>query len=299
LWRYSKAQTAFQIGKTSIGGVPGERPTVLIGSIFYHKHRILRDERSGEFDVQAAKDLIALQENFSQKTGNPHMFDVVGATPEALMKAVSFMADSTDAPILIDGISPEVRLAGLKRAVEIGLVDRAVYNSFTPETREDELRKVADLGAKSAVLLTLNQRDFSSKGRTKVTAELLAKAEAANITMPLIDTCVIDVPSFGMACEALMELKDKTGLPVGMGAHNAIGTWRGLRVKMGDQAYRPAMASCAAAAAMIGADFILYGPVQHADVVFPAVAMVDAAHAQLLLQAGKVPPRTHPIFRIA
>ena len=75
----SSAKT-FEIGNVKIGGNHGQVPTVLIGSIFYNKHYIVKDEVKGEFDRQEAERLIKQQEEFSDKTGNPHMIDVVGAT---------------------------------------------------------------------------------------------------------------------------------------------------------------------------------------------------------------------------
>lgn len=41
-----------------IGGQPGQLPTVMIGSIFYHKHRIVKDEKTGEFDKAKAEELL-------------------------------------------------------------------------------------------------------------------------------------------------------------------------------------------------------------------------------------------------
>lgn len=299
MWKFTAEQKQFEIGKVKIGGLPGENPTVLIGTIFYHGQKILRNEATGDFDRDKAEELIKVQEEFSDKTGNPCMLDVVGASPEAMRKSVEFAADVTDVPIVIDGPTMEVRIAGLEYAKEAGIVDRVVYNSLVPECRREELDKIRETDLKSAILLAYNIKEFTTAGRVKAIKGLLKVAHETGIDKPLIDTCVLDIPSFGMASRALFELKDELGLPAGCGAHNAISTWRGLKEKMGKSAIKPSIASVTAITAAIGADFVLYGPIDDAKYVFPPVAMIDVAYAQLLMEKGKKISRSHPIFKIA
>ena len=289
----------FQIGTAKVGGKPRQAPTVLIGSIFYNRHYIVKDEIKGEFDREEAERLIKRQEEFSDKTGNPCMIDVVGSTPEALSRFLDFVSGVTQAPILLDGVSAGVRVAGLDYIKDSGLKDRVVYNSLLPEYKKEELEKIREVGIKSAILLAFNTKEFTSQGRVKAIRELLPVASDAGIDKPLIDTAVIDIPSLGMACRAIDELRREFGLPVGSGAHNAIGTWKGLKKKMGRQAADPSMAAACAITVAAGANFVLYGPVECADYMFPAIAMVDAAYAQLAVEEGAMPDPKHPIFRIA
>jgi len=299
LWRFAAEQVKFEIGKVKIGGLPGERPTVLIGSIFYNKHSILKDEAKGEFDKEKAEELIKLQEEFSDKTGNPHMLDVVGSTPEAMRKFLDFVSSKTDSPLLLDGVTASIRIAGLDYVKEVGLENPIIYNSLLPEYRKEELDKIKEVDMKNAVLLAFTTKEFTSEGRIKAIRKLIPVAKEAGLEKLLIDTAVIDVPSLGMAYRAIYELKSEFGLPTGCGAHNAIGTWRGLRTKMGRQAMHPSMAVASAITLAAGADFVLYGPIEYADYVFPTVALVDAAFGQLSIEKGKMPDARHPIFRIA
>jgi len=299
LWRFAAEQVKFEIGKVKIGGLPGERPTVLIGSIFYNKHSILKDEAKGEFDKEKAEELIKLQEEFSDKTGNPHMLDVVGSTPEAMRKFLDFVSSKTDSPLLLDGVTASIRIAGLDYVKEVGLKNPVIYNSLLPEYRKEELDKIKEVDMKNAVLLAFTTKEFTSEGRIKAIRKLIPVAKEAGLEKLLIDTAVIDVPSLGMAYRAIYELKSEFGLPTGCGAHNAIGTWRGLRTKMGRQAMHPSMAVASAITLAAGADFVLYGPIEYADYVFPTVALVDAAFGQLSIEKGKMPDARHPIFRIA
>ena len=141
-------------------------------------------------------------------------------------------------------------------------------------------------------------KDFSTAGRISAIKELVSKRQEFGIEKPLIDTCVLDLPTLGSALRAIYELKDELGFPAGCGAHNAVALWKGLKSKMGEQAVKPCLASVNAASAAVGADFILYGPIDDAKVVFPAVAMVDTAYSQLLIEKRIQIPKTHPRYRI-
>jgi tetrahydromethanopterin S-methyltransferase subunit H len=299
MFQFKVEQKVFEIGKVKVGGIPGERPIVLIGSIFYAKEKIVIDHKKGEFDKEKAESYIKIQEEYSDKTGNPHMIDVGGSTSEAIMKFLDFIAEATDAPILVGGASSNVRIAGLNYARETGIRNPIIYNSILPEYKREELEKIKELNVKTAVLLGFNTRDFTSFGRINAIKNLLLIAQEAGITQPMIDTAVIDVPSLGLASKALFELKSELGLPVGCGAHNAIGTWRGLKTKMGPQARYPCVASANALPATFGADFILYGPIEYANYIFPAIALIDAALAQLRIELKRVIDENHPLFKIA
>ncbi|MEM2922223.1 MAG: tetrahydromethanopterin S-methyltransferase subunit H [Candidatus Bathyarchaeia archaeon] len=289
---------SYEIGGCEIGGAPGQLPTCLIGSIFYANQKIHIDEKAGTFKKEEAERLINLQQEFSDKTGNPHMFDVVGSTQEALIKHIEFVSTLTEAPLLLDGITSEIRINALRQLPKLGVKNPIIYNSITPDFKLEELAAIEEAGIESAVLLTFNTRDFTSKGRVNAAKELLAKT-AKTITKPLVDTAVLDIPTLGIACKAISVVKEETGVPCGAGVHNAIETWRGLSTKLGLQAKKPAMASAAAMAVSMGADFILYGPLEAADVIFPTVAMVDAAIGQLSFESGSPPKKPHPLFKIA
>jgi tetrahydromethanopterin S-methyltransferase subunit H len=298
LWNFKADQKIFEIGGIKIGGVPGERPVVLVGTLFYHGQRILSDENAGTFDKDAADALVKAQDEMSDRTGNPSMVDILGLTSAAMRRYLEFVADCTRAPMAIDSPSAEAKAAGLAYAKEQGLLDRIAYNSVTPLTKPDELRTVRLSGVDSAILLAYNMKDFSTVGRIAAIEQLLNKKEQFGVTKPLIDTCVLDLPTLGQALQALFEMKDKLGFPVGCGAHNAVSLWRGLRAKMGEQAVKPCLASVNSIAAAVGADFVLYGPIDHANIVFPSVAMVDAAYSQTLIEKRIKIPKNHPRYRI-
>ncbi len=299
MFEFKSKQQVINIGGVKVGGIPGQNPTVLVGTIFYHGHKIFRNEKTGEFDRKQAEEVIKSQEEMSDKTGNPCMLDVVGASPENMKKFMEFTASVTDIPILMDGPTTEAKKAGLKYATEVGLIDRVVYNSLIPEYKQEEIQNIKEAGLKSALLLAYNPREFTTIGRVKAIKTLLEVSREAGIDKPLIDTCVLDIPGLGMASRAAFELKNEFGLPVGCGAHNAVSLWKGLKTKFGKEAVKPAVASACVVAAAVGADFVLYGPAEDAKYVFPVIAMTDAAYGYLLFEKKVALDRKHPLYRIA
>jgi len=300
MWQISSEQKKMTIGKVTLGGGLGENPTVLIGSIFYYKQKSLNfHEETGEFNRKECERLIKLQEDFSNRTGLPCLLDVVLSHKKWINLVVDFVASITDTPILLDAVSVEIRLAALNYAKEAGLEDRVVYNSLNPESKKTEYDKIKETKLKTAVLLAYNTRDMTSKGRVNAIKQILPQVLESGIEGILIDACVLDVPTLGLAFKAIFDLKNELGYPTGCGAHNAIATWRGLKTKMGAEAAKPCTAVANALPIAAGADFVLYGPIEDASFVFPAVAMVDAAFAQLSIEKGRVPLPSHPIFKIA
>ena len=299
MWKFKNKQKTLKISNIKIGGVPGQTPTVLIGSIFYHGDKKVIDEFEGKFDKTKAEEEINRQQEFSDITGNPCVLDVVGSSGKALIKYIDFISEISEQPFLVDGILPNVRIEGLKHIKEVGLSDRVIYNTIAPTYKQNEVDAIKESNVKNVIILAQNMRDFGTKGRVTVSQELISKLTGEGIENILIDCCVMDIPSLGFACKALYELKDEFGFPAGCGAHNAIGTWRGLKTKMGKQAKKPSMATAAILPIALGADFILYGPVKEADYIFPAVSLVDAAFGQLRLEEGERPGPEHPLYKIA
>lgn len=287
-----------------LGGALGEHPTVLAGSIFYDRHRIVADMAEGIFDEARAETLIRQQDEWSEKTGCPAMIDVIGSTPQAMRRFLAFVTAVSDSPFLVDGSSAAVRLAGMEWAAEHGLLDRAVYNSLSAESKPEEFARLKEIGCKSAIVLCMNARDFTLRGRLQVlegngSPGLLQRARAAGIGNILLDPGIVDVPSIGVSQAFQQHVKEKHGAIVGAAPHNAISCWTGLRAKFGKEAVRPATAVTDVLMTAWGGDFVLYGPIAHASLAFPVVAMVDAALGQLRLEQGKMPPMSHPMFKIA
>lgn len=304
MWRFETSQKIFEIGRVRLGGQPGELPTVLIGSIFYEGHKIVENPIIGIFNKDAAERLLNKQEEMSERAGNPCMVDVVAMTQQAIEKYIDFVAEMTDVPMLIDSSSADVKISGVKYCKEIGLTERVVYNSINYHTNDAEAKNLKDSNVKAAVILAYNPQNVWPIGRVEILKGnssqkgLMKIAEEANIEKPLIDTAVLDVPSMGLAAEAAVLVKREFGLPCGAGPVNAVSEWKKVK-ELGDYAKNVCIANAVTTMQYAGASFILYGPIEKSEVVFPAAAMTDAIIAyNARIHGVKIKIKDHPLFKI-
>lgn len=274
-------QKVFEIAGVKFGGELGENPTVLIGSIFYGKHKIVEDEKKGIFNREMAEKLINEQEELSDKTGNPGILDVVGMSEEAIKKYIDFVASVTEKPFLIDSATADVKISAAKYVKEVGLEKRVIYNSISPETKDKELNAIKESGIESAIFLTYTFNVTSSKARVDALEKMLPKLSNVGISKLLVDTFVMDVPSLAASAKAAIEIKKKTGFPCGCGAHNAIASWKGFRNMFGKDAEKFAVLIADVFQIILGSDFVLYGPIEDCKIVFPAVYTIDTTYRYL------------------
>jgi len=297
--KFRAEQKVYEIGGLKIGGIAGENPTVMIGSIFYKGDKVVEDEREGTFDREKAKELIAKMEDVSDRTGLSAMLDVVCTSAQLAEKYLGFAADATQMPILIDSVSEEAALRGMEYAKELGMIDRTILNSLNPETKESIYQRIKDVGLQSAILLTYSTKAIvSSKERVKLLDALIPKAEAAGIRKMLVDTVVMDIATLGLACKAIYDVKDQFGYPAGCGAHNAVESWGALKKKKDKMLTTVCSSIVNGLPIALGADFVLYGPISTAEYMFPAISLIDASYGQLMIEEGKRPGPNHPRFKI-
>jgi len=299
MFKFEREQEVFDIAGVKVGGQPGQLPTVMIGSIFYHKHKVVEDERKGEFNREKAEELLRMEGEISDKTGNPRIVDVCCSWPQAFEKFIDFVADTIDGPFTLDGTTAEARIAGAKYVGEVGLSERAVYNSITPHIKEEEISAIKEAGIKSAILLTLNSRNPTISGRLEVLDELLATAQKAGIENILVDTTVLDIPDPGQVSKAVYLVKEKYGLPAGAGTHNAVDRWRERR-KLDPTQYLLASSVANIFPIALGADFTLYGPIENASNAYFYCSLADAYIAYSMRTEHRIRPltREHPLFKI-
>jgi tetrahydromethanopterin S-methyltransferase subunit H len=306
LFKFEKEQKVFNIAGVNIGGQPGEYPTALVGSIFYSRHKIVSDKVKGDFDKKQAEALIKKVEELSEKTGNPYILDVVGETSEALIKYIDFVADITKCPFFVDGVTSQIRMPAVKHAVEIGLTERAIYNSIDSHVSDEEINFLKDCRVQNAVLMTFNSKKPWAEGRVDVLKGesgqkgLLKVAEEAGVQKVLVDTAVLDIPSIAICSKAIQLVKSEFGLPAGCGPANAVSTWK--RVKKGEfgpHAYEVCSGGSGILTQIMGADFVLYGPIELCEAAFIACAMTDACIAYAARRLGIVTKtRNHPLYKI-
>ncbi|KNZ69758.1 Tetrahydromethanopterin S-methyltransferase [Thermincola ferriacetica] len=305
MFRFTTEQHVYDINGVKIGGQPGEYPTVLIGSMFYRGHKIVKDPQKGIFDEDAAKSLLDQEAELSAETGNPRIVDVIGDSIEALTRHAEFVLKHTDCPILLDSVSPEIRIGALKNfAKDPSVINRIIYNSIEENYTEEELAAIKEAGVKTAVILAFSKKHLKPSKRLELLTGddkhegLIAAAKRAGIEQFLIDPGVLDVASNSWTTKAIYDVKEKFGYPGGCAPSNALYLWKKMRSK-GTPYFEVAGASVFTYPITQGGDFILYGPIANAPWVYRAVATTDAMIAYANKVVGtKLGTTEHPLLKI-
>lgn len=298
-FNFKTPQKTYTIGKTPIGGQPGELPTFLVGSIFWLGQKIVEDPNKGVFDQKVAENLIDTMQSQSDLTGVSFGFDVVGTTEAAFEKYIDFMANHTDAPLILDAMSPNARMAAAKLVNKMGLADRCIYNSVYKGESDAELVNLKECGIKSAIVLANNPADNTVEGKAAVLAQALELAEKAGVTQPFIDTAIpAFAPDMGSAVRALGVFREKYGYPTGLGSGNVVTTMGWVKAHVAKEFRKGAVTATNTIMQMAGANYLMFGPVEQAQWVFPAAAVTDIYIASAAADLGVQPQeQTHPIYK--
>lgn len=298
--KFNTPQKIYEVGKVKIGGQPGELPTVLIGSIFWLGQKMVEDANQGIFDAKQAENLINKMDTLSDLTGVPFAFDIVGTTETAFGKYIDFVAKHSESPLMLDAMSPRTRMAAAELVKNMGLQDRCLYNSIYKGVRDAELEKLKESGIKMSIVLADNPSDNSLEGKMQVLDEALALADKGGITKPLIDTAIPAFePTMGTAVRAIPEIKEKFGHPTGLGTGNVVTTMGWVKAHFEKQFRLGTRTATNAIMQTVGANWLMFGPVEQADYVFPAIAIVDAYIASAMGDLDIRPlNEQHPIYKI-
>ncbi|HME53534.1 MAG TPA: tetrahydromethanopterin S-methyltransferase subunit H [Candidatus Lokiarchaeia archaeon] len=307
---FATQQKTVTIGNVTLGGQPGEYPTVLVGSMFYKGHKIFTEP--GIFNQEEATSQLQAMESIARETGMSFIIDVVGDSADNLVNYCQFVADATESkqqPFLMDGLTDDIRVPAMKRLVESGLGDRLVYNSIEPKILDDTINAIAECGIKSAILLSFDSTMLLPQQKLKllegwddkagVKEGLMAKAGRAGVENCIVDVAVLDMPSIGLAARAIETVKETLGLPAGCAPSNAIFECSGIK-RFGEDARLTSLVAASTFLAASGADFILFGPIKYCKDVCFAVANVDAFHAYAGRRIDKIKPASedHPLFKL-
>jgi len=306
LFRFKREQSVVNVGGVKIGGQPGELPSVLCGTIFYHGQRIVEDEGRGIFDTRAAKKLIDRQTELSAETGCPSILHLYARSIEAFQNYLAFIDGIWSGPFIIDSADASTRALAAALVSELGYADLAIYNSISLATDESEARLIGDCEVDTAIVLAYNPSQPGVDGSLcilenggQVRAEgLLETARNLGITNLLIDPAVLPLGSgAGAALRFSVAAKARFGLPVGSGIHNAVSSWPWLAKR--ETAVRKGCDTAAGAMQLLsGADFLLYGPIEMADLIFPAAALADIMIAEAVRDLDIAPGEWHPLHRL-
>jgi tetrahydromethanopterin S-methyltransferase subunit H len=182
----------------------------------------------------------------------------------------------------------------------MGLQDRCLYNSVYKGVRDAELEVLKDSGIKMSIVLADNPKDQSLEGKMQVLEEALALADKGGITKPLIDTAIPAFePTMGTAVRAIPIIKEKFGHPTGLGSGNVVTTMGWVKANFEKQFRKGTRTATNAIMQTMGANWLMFGPIEQSDYVFPAVAITDAYIASAMGDLGIRPlEETHPIYKI-
>ncbi|RZN68682.1 MAG: tetrahydromethanopterin S-methyltransferase subunit H [Candidatus Methanolliviera hydrocarbonicum] len=321
---YDTEQKIFDIAGLKIGGQPGEVPTVMAGTIFYAGHKIVEDDVKGIIDEKSAEELINKQDEMSDITGNPAIIQIFAEASEAMERYIEFCTKISDSPFLIDSTDASARIAGTKYVQEVGLTDKAVYNSLNVSCTPEEMEALKDSDISSSIVLGFNPKDASVSGKVElldtgaglVDKGLLDLSEDLGITKPLIDPASMPIGAgAGSSVASGFVIKSKFGVPVGLGIHNAPSSWvwlkeyrrahaehpeRGVWIGEGGDVYRFCDIGSNVVPIIAGQDFVLYGPIENAAIAFPLCAMADIIVSEAnQVEHGITPIESHPYFKMS
>ncbi len=200
---------------------------------------------------------------------------------------------------MLDAMSPKTRMAAANLAKKMGLTDRCLYNSIYKGVTDAELANIKESGIKMSIVLADDPKDTTLEGKMNVIVEALAMAERAGITKPLIDTAIPAFePDMGASVRAIPIMKEKYGHPVGLGSGNVVTTMGWVKANVAKQFRKGTVTATNTIMQMAGANWLMFGPAEQAEWVFPAIAVTDTYLASAAADLGTRPlEETHPIYK--
>lgn len=284
----------YSIGGFPIGGRLGESPTWLVGSIFYMGDKLL--EGGGRsFNRAEARKKLEEALSIAAETGIVLALDVVLPTREIVESALAFLGEFK-VPLFIDSPDPGIRSAGYLAASNLGLRELAIANGIYLDSPREELEAIRESGISAAVLMAFDPRNpyesIDPRSRAGIVERLVSMAHEARVGKLLVDTVVIDPSSIYLSGESIRLLKERFDFPAGAAPANALGSV--TKEAVGAEAMAGIHGGAAVFLRMMGADFVMYGPLGRIKYVAPAVAFVDSLLGYGLRRAGMGVEARHP-----
>ncbi|MFW6376321.1 MAG: hypothetical protein ACOCZJ_04100, partial [Thermoplasmatota archaeon] len=232
MFSYTEEQTTFELEDIKVGGLPGQFPTLMVGTVFYDGQF-----REPKKSTEKVKELIDKQRRLSEKTSIPSFVDLFIYEKDEVKWKIDFALDNIDGHFSLDMPESEVKIEALKYLDEQDALSRVIYNSFNLGVTEDELEVLEEKTPSSAIILAYNPQNNNTQGRLDILTDggnlldkgLLTMAQEIGIEKTLLDTAA--TPFDEGACETLRSIpvfKSGLGLPVGCALHNTVEAWQWL-----------------------------------------------------------------------
>ena len=296
---FKKDQQAFDFGGVTIGGHPGENPTVLIGGLFFKGQPIMENTREGKFDKTTAKQWIDTGVTMVEKTGHPLVIQAFGRTPAAMENHLSWLADNFDGPFMFESTNAKARIRAIEYCDESGLSSRAIYNSINLSMKDDEKDILKNSSLNQAVILGWSPRATTLTDRMETVKDVLTLSESLDIEKVLVDPATMPVGAgYGLEYRTTLAIKSELGLPTCLGPHNAPSAWRFIRQPgLNDEStHVAALVASTVAAQLFATDSVMYGSMIHSKEVFTSVALIANAMASAVAEANRALDIDRPLF---
>jgi tetrahydromethanopterin S-methyltransferase subunit H len=344
MFRFEKEQSVWDFNGTKIGGQPGEYPTVLGASIFYNKHEVVKNDHTGEIDKDTAEGLWNRCLELTDITGIPFFIQIIAEFGEAFESYFDwFTSIDNKTAFLMDSSAPAALAHATRYVTEVGIADRAIYNSINGSISQENIDAIAASDVNAAIVLAFNPGDPSVAGRQKVLNEggvagqeksMLQIAQEAGITRPILDTAATPLGlGSGGSYREILACKAIHGYPTGGAYHNMTVSWTWLKRWKGSKKNPSQLAAtlqgkdkyvaqllhhyqggmegviqaawsapdigCNLIATTLGADLIMFGPIENVEAMITAQAYGDITVLEAARDLGvDVKAENHPIFKL-
>ncbi len=288
---FKKEQQSYDFGGVTIGGHPGENPTVLIGGLFFKGQPIVEETREGLFDKTLALEWINTATSMVEKTGHPFMIQAYGRTPIAMENHLSWLSEHFDGPIMFESTNAKARKRAIEFCDETGLNNRVIYNSINLSMKEEEKEALKNSSVNMAVVLGWSPRATSLPERMETITEMIKLSKELGIEKILVDPGTMPVGAgYGLEHRTILAVKSELGLPTCLGPHNAPSAWRFIKEPGFDDesTHMATIIASTVASQVLATDSIMYGSMIRTKEVFAAVALISNAMATASAEANNV-----------
>lgn len=280
-----------KIGSATIGGPLGATTGLVVGSIFYDKHSLVREPFTGEFDEARAALLVDRVNRLNKQYGVQMAFDVIAASPEAMQRFLEFVGARTSLPLLINATEAEVRMAGLEAAAKLGILARAVYASLNEDTQDRELELLGRYRPAAVMILASDIGDPTPEGSCAMIENYYQPMlKEIGVTAPIVDLGTMDPPSIGLNLRQIKAVRERFGYPAGCAFSNCYPQWASLN-RLGREWVNLSLATALVACRAAGGDYLHYGIIEKAAMAahVAATAEVFYGFAAQELDGHKLP----------
>ena len=250
------------IGNATIGGPLGSRSGLLVGSIFYDKHSVVKDAFEGEFDEERAAGLLMTASGAARRNGVQIAVDVIAASATAIAKYLPFVAENCPLPMMINASEAEVHVAGLEVAAKLGVLDRCIFASLNMDTEEDELAALKKYRPAAVMIMANDGADPTPEGCCSFIEDFyLPMLDDIGVEVAIADLGTMDVPSVGLCLRGISAVRERFGFPAGCAFSNCVSQWTGLH-ELGREYVNYSLGAALVACRAAGADFLHYGLIE-------------------------------------